>query len=526
MRSAAKWAIGIGASAAAHALAAAVLVPAYAPGETQAQQMLVSKMQFETVETPIHSAREAQPDLGAAAEAQADSTLLTAGTVVQLHARAVAPEAPHAAQALAASRAAKSVSLPSAPMKVAARPAQAIAAATPRGDRAADAASPIAQAAAVAPPIARAADVAPQAAPAAQALVASRAAESVSLPSAPMTAAQRPAQAIAVGKPRADRAADAVSPIAQAAAVAPPMASAANVAPQATPAAQPPLPAESAIVSTALAFEDRMVTDPKAIATIQAFLAPDSLDNAAANAGQVLDDLSAVLTGVDCARLSAFFVPEKGVLEMRGHIPDPALQDGIMQALRAQMGEGIPVAANLLHLPKPQCGALIGIASVGLPQSTDQFTNERLVGATSHARAYGYTEGQRLQFDLTAPDYDAFVYVDYFNADGDVIHLVPNEIIPLEKYVAKAAFGVGTDRPGKPSLRITIGPPFGQEIAVAFASSHPLYDGLRPITEPAGSYLEFLRSRVAAARAAHPDFKGEWVYFFISTVPAPATVVR
>jgi len=52
---------------------------------------------------------------------------------------------------------------------------------------------------------------------------------------------------------------------------------------------------------------------------------------------------------------------------------------------------------------------------------------------------------------------------------------------------------------------------------VAFATSVPLYDGLRPMVEPAAPYLAFLRDRVAQARGAHADFKGEWVYFFIST---------
>ncbi len=275
-------------------------------------------------------------------------------------------------------------------------------------------------------------------------------------------------------------------------------------------------PATSAKAALAWQFGDRVVTDPQALATIQAFMEPAALDNAEG----VKDGLSSLLTGVDCARLSATFIPETGTLEMRGHIPDPELKGPILAALQRQVGDGIPVTANLLHLPKPQCGALSGIASVGLPQSTDQFTNARLVGETAHAREYNYSEGQRLQFDLTAPDYDAYVYVDYFNADGEVIHLVPNDTIPLETHAAKSVFGVGKDRAGRPGLRITIGPPFGQEIAVAFAASHPLYDGVRPIVEPAAPYLEELQAMVAQAHATHDDFKGEWVYFFITTAPA------
>ena len=55
------------------------------------------------------------------------------------------------------------------------------------------------------------------------------------------------------------------------------------------------------------------------------------------------------------------------------------------------------------------------------------------------------------------------------------------------------------------------------EIAAAFASSIPLYEGLRPLQESAEPYLNFLQEQVAIARGENPSFKGEWVYFFIST---------
>ena len=280
-----------------------------------------------------------------------------------------------------------------------------------------------------------------------------------------------------------------------------------------TPAAQ--LPTTSSKAVTAYEFQDRIVSDPKAIATIQAFMAPTE-----ESAQDVKDDLSDVLTGIDCARLSATFIPETGSLEMRGHIPDLSMRDTILATMQAKVGDGIKVTENLLHLPSPQCGALTGISAVGLPQSTDQFTNRRLIGDNAHARKYNYSEGQRLQFDLAAPDYDAYVYVDYFASDGSVIHLIPNDKVALSVVPAESLIGIGTDSSSQSGLKITIGPPFGQEIAVAFAASKPLYKGLRPIVEPATPYLEELKEFVSRARASDPDFKGEWVYFFIKTTPA------
>ena len=111
------------------------------------------------------------------------------------------------------------------------------------------------------------------------------------------------------------------------------------------------------------------------------------------------------------------------------------------------------------------------------------------------------------------------IYVDYFDAEGRVIHLQPNEIVPAETVPAKSLLTVGRDRDGQPALRMTVTPPFGQEIAVAFAASAPLYEGVRPLVEPAAPYLEFMARQVARARAGNPGFMGEWVYFFVATGP-------
>ena len=95
----------------------------------------------------------------------------------------------------------------------------------------------------------------------------------------------------------------------------------------------------------------------------------------------------------------------------------------------------------------------------------------------------------------------------------------PNETTELVYARLASTFRVGAARDTDPGLKLYVGPPFGQEIAVAFAASIPLYDGLRPMIEPAEPYLDWLRGRVAEARAMDPDFKGEWVYFFVTTRP-------
>lgn len=269
----------------------------------------------------------------------------------------------------------------------------------------------------------------------------------------------------------------------------------------------------------ALAFQGsgNGAVDPVSLSAFQSFMEPGDLSGAAA---EVRDGITGVLSAVPCSRLRVEFDPTDNTLLVAGHVPEPELRAEVVSAMQAQMGTDIPVRENLLILPRPQCNALTGIAAVGLPQSTDQITNPLLVGENTHAREFRYTSGNPLVMTLQGADYDAYVYVDYFDADGNVLHLLPNQFTPLTLTQADSALQIGADRPlaaGEPGLYIEIGPPFGQEIAVAFASSTPLYDGVRPLVESAEPYLEWLRDRIRNARARDPNFKGEWVYFLVTT---------
>lgn len=275
-------------------------------------------------------------------------------------------------------------------------------------------------------------------------------------------------------------------------------------------------PGRATQITASLAFqgsEDREI-DPVSVAAFQSFTRPEDL---AASATGLRDGLSQLLSTVPCSRLQVAFDPDTATLELRGHLPEDGLRGPVMAALQGYMGRDISLSDKMRLLPRPQCGALSGISSIGLPQSTDQITNPLLLGSDAQARVLSYSGGEQLFFELTAPDYPAYLYVDYFDAAGNVIHLSPNEVVPLNLAPAKSAQRVGAKNPDEPGLLITVGPPYGQEIAVAFAASSPLYEDLRPLSEPAAPYLSFLRERVTEKRAQNQDFKGEWVYFLVET---------
>ena len=98
-----------------------------------------------------------------------------------------------------------------------------------------------------------------------------------------------------------------------------------------------------------------------------------------------------------------------------------------------------------------------------------------------------------------------------------MLHLRPNQWEDVELHAPDTPLEIGADRDGKTSVKLIVQPPYGQELAIAYASSSPLYEGLRDTIEPAGPYLDFMRQRIAALRAQDPDYRGEWVYMFIQT---------
>ncbi len=337
----------------------------------------------------------------------------------------------------------------------------------------------------------------------------------VSAPSAPVVQPQSPSsKPLRIVVPDAFKIALTAPPATSSAPLTPTSAAATGADLPTRVATDRPLPVLSQTAALAWSGAGITTVSPESLAAIAAF---SEQGDPTAAAQEVRDGISGILSSVPCARLQTVFNPDTGELELTGHIPEELHRAPVLDALRAEVGDAISVSDKLLILPRPQCNALAGIADVDLPQSTEQLTNPRVIGADGYAQNFIYGDGQRLELDLVGPDYDSFVYVDYFVADGSVIHLQPNIIVPLEKLASEAPLTVGRDRGEKPSVQLTIGPPFGQEIAVAFATSVPLYDGLRPAQEPAASYLAFLKVQVAAARARSPSFKGEWVYFFITT---------
>jgi predicted component of type VI protein secretion system len=127
----------------------------------------------------------------------------------------------------------------------------------------------------------------------------------------------------------------------------------------------------------------------------------------------------------------------------------------------------------------------------------------------SHAD-HVYREGDALIVSATAPDSaDGFLYVDFFDTDGKVVHMLPTALRPNNRVTAneRVTLGVEPGKAGRSDRVYIISPPFGTGLVVALASQRPLFAEPRPEQEDAGGYLAALagalvRDPVGAGSAA------------------------
>jgi len=134
----------------------------------------------------------------------------------------------------------------------------------------------------------------------------------------------------------------------------------------------------------------------------------------------------------------------------------------------------------------------------------------RLVDLFPTRPDYRLAAGEPLVLRVLTPAVPRHLAVDYFTADGMVVHLAPQPeaaaLPPAEEV------WIGDPADGE---WLTVAEPFGPELVLVIASEAPLFSATRPMIEPAQAYLDALE----AALAAQPD-QPEASTIAIRTVPA------
>ncbi|MGO4332383.1 serine/threonine-protein kinase [Cupriavidus sp. 2TAF22] len=165
---------------------------------------------------------------------------------------------------------------------------------------------------------------------------------------------------------------------------------------------------------------------------------------------------------------------------------------------------------------KEDLGAVPGVQSVNLevqPLGDDKCDVVKLVSpywsgrrsgdalATIRTRAPGgqLAEGTPLIVDITTPPYDTYVYVDYYMADGKVVHMVPSARSKANQAPASYSATIGSLGDW------VISKPFGTELIVLLTAPAPLFDALRPEAESRQDYLRALDRQLGPMAAKHGE---------------------
>lgn len=199
----------------------------------------------------------------------------------------------------------------------------------------------------------------------------------------------------------------------------------------------------------------------------------------------------------DCARIDVD-VSAAGDVRLGGEVAWPSHVQ--MAERAARVVPGVAAVSSALQVASdPLCAASTiarVIATGGMPAPTL---------APNHADAT-YYEGDQLVVNATVPaGMSGYLYVDYIDEAGQVVHLRPNPLQPEKRVSGAENIRLGAlASEARPDERVyAIGPPFGRSIIVAWLSPTQLFSEMRSEVENAAAYLADLeRVLLPVPRAA------------------------
>jgi serine/threonine protein kinase len=195
-------------------------------------------------------------------------------------------------------------------------------------------------------------------------------------------------------------------------------------------------------------------------------------------------NLGTVTGGYQCAALD-FAVASDRSARISGHVASQADLDKLTRDVASISGIG-QVKVDVVVMERPHCE----VAAVLAP----------LIGRQRLAPSLGFVVktndvhlGDRLSLDIRAPGFDGYMYIDYFDRGGQVLHLFPNN---------RDFFNLRPER----NHFIVFKPPLtscwtftgneGQELITLIATSKPLFPAPRPEIENIGDYVATLSSLI------------------------------
>ncbi len=165
------------------------------------------------------------------------------------------------------------------------------------------------------------------------------------------------------------------------------------------------------------------------------------------------------------------------------------IQDGHdAQDLVAELAETLPgqrFENALQAVGRPVCAAAAVVARFRQP---DQLTMTAAAGKAE------YADGEIVAVDIALPPVSGYLYVDYYQLDGQVVHILPlaGDLPSQTEPDGQLRFGDGST-----GLTLRVGPPFGREMLTAFVVPERLFPQPRETVEAAEIYLVDLAAQAS-----------------------------
>jgi hypothetical protein len=202
------------------------------------------------------------------------------------------------------------------------------------------------------------------------------------------------------------------------------------------------------------------------------------------------NDLAVATSGYQCAALT-YSADNSGAVTVSGYVKSDQDQARLRDAVGALPGVS-KLNFNVQQRIWPYCGVMALLKPI--LASGERAPTIQLASAATPAYA-----GRPLILDVQAPAFDSYVYVDYFQANGNVVHLLPNGRDWINLRPARNRFVLG-HQPMLDCWKLAGTP--GEQMVTLVASRRPLFASDATAIENAQDYL----TRLAQAL---PDNSGD-----------------
>jgi osmotically-inducible protein OsmY/predicted Ser/Thr protein kinase len=196
-------------------------------------------------------------------------------------------------------------------------------------------------------------------------------------------------------------------------------------------------------------------------------------------------EIAEIAGTVQCARVDTEVTDDLRV-RLSGYVN--SMRDRRRLETRMQEVEHVTaVEGDLSIVPWPLCEA-IAMAGPGGGGSG----GEGIIGIAANNPDGVYAQGERLVLEITAPDFDGFLYVDYFDSNQNVVHMLPSPARSDNRVGAGDAVTIGQGE--GPTYRIPAAS--GANMILVVAAPRKLFATPRPELEDARQYLPDLQGAI------------------------------